>query len=269
MVSTLVRTEAPSTYARPAGFTRDLSTITGRALRNIPREPGSVIAAILVPTFFFFLNTGALQELASTNSHGFNYKSFFLPLAIIFSVSSASRAPTLVTDIQSGYFDRLCMTPVRRSALLLGLMFADFLLVLGLSVFVLVIGLISGVRFDTGFVGCVLFVLIGGTWGLAFAGFFYALALRTGSPTAVNAGMLLFVPFCFLTTAIAPMQFLAGWLQAIATVNPVTYVLLGMRSLLTGHWALKPLLESASAIVGVGIVSMTLAGATLRGRVKR
>ena len=84
----------------------------------------------------------------------FDYKAFLLPMAIAFAVTGMSRAPTLVTDIQSGYFDRLCMTPIRRPALLLGLMAADMVVIIALCVPVLAIGFGVGVRFASGVAGC-------------------------------------------------------------------------------------------------------------------
>ncbi|MGH9028976.1 MAG: hypothetical protein ACRDV4_05115 [Acidimicrobiales bacterium] len=84
---------------REAGFLRDLTSVAGRALRQIPREPTSVLSAIFVPAFFYTTNIGALENLAR-DVVGFSYKSFLLPMAIAFAVTGMSRAPVLVTDIQ-------------------------------------------------------------------------------------------------------------------------------------------------------------------------
>ncbi len=148
-------------------------------------------------------------------------------MAIIFAVTGVSRASAIVTDIQSGYFDRLLLTPVRRQMLLLGLMAADFLAVILLTIPVLLLGLVLGVTFETGILGMIVFLLYGAMWGLAFAGFPYAIALKTGNPAAVNASFILFFPFAFLTTSFLPQEALTGWLSTVATYNPVTYVLDG------------------------------------------
>ena len=145
------RPEATS-RAREAGFGHDVGAVAGRALRQIPREPASVIPAVFVPAFFYTVNLGALENLAQ-RAGGFDYKAFLIPMAIAFAVTGMSRAPTLVTDIQGGYFDRLCMTPVRRSALLLGLMVADVVVIVALCLPVLAIGFVVGVRFATGSAG--------------------------------------------------------------------------------------------------------------------
>ncbi len=124
-----------------------------------------------------------------------------------------------------------------RPALLLGLMVADFTLVIALSIPVLILGAVVGVSFSTGIPGALLFLLLAGLWGLAFTGFPYAIALKTGNPAAVNSSFLLFFPFAFLTTAFLPQEALTGWLSTVATYNPVTYVLAALRSLLTGRLA--------------------------------
>jgi ABC-2 type transport system permease protein len=255
--------------ARKSSFLADLWSVAIRALRALPREPEMVIPSLIIPIFFFAVNIGSLEDFAQRGIPGLDYRAFQLPTAIVFAVTGVSRAQALVTDIQSGYFDRLLMTPMRRLSLLLGLMVADLVLVLALSLPVLALGLAVGVRFETGILGVLLFLALGGLWGLAFTGFPYAIALKTGSPGAVGASFILFFPFAFLTTATLPREALTGWLDAIAGFNPMTYLLAALRSLLYGGWQPRPLLEGALAILGVGAVSMTLALATLHGRLAR
>lgn len=170
--------------ARPSGFFRDLFTVAGRAIRAIPKEPESVIPALFIPLFFFVVNVGALSNVSRFVGVE-DFKAFQLPVAIVFAVTGISRASALVTDIQSGYFDRLLISPVKRSALLLGLMMADFALVIALSIPVIILGTLLGVEFVTGLGGVLSFVLIYGLWGLAFTGFTYAIALKTDNPKTV------------------------------------------------------------------------------------
>jgi ABC-2 type transport system permease protein len=215
------------------------------------------------------VNVGALENFAEGAGAVGDFKAFQLPVAIIFAVTGVSQATALVTDIQDGYFDRLLMTPIKRLALLLGLMVADLVLVMGLSLPVLALGFATGVRFDTGVVGVVVFVLLAGFWGLVYTGFPYAIALKTGNPGAVASSFLIFFPFAFLTTSFLPKDALSGWLSAVATVNPVTYLLEGLRSLITEGWAWGDLAWAVLSVAGVGVVSMGLAFAALHGRLKR
>jgi ABC-2 type transport system permease protein len=254
--------------AKESGFLRDVRSVAGRALRQIPREPASVIPAIVIPAFFYTVNLGALENLAG-GARGFSYKAFLIPMAIAFAVTGMSRAPTLVTDIQSGYFDRLCMTPIRRTALLLGLMAADVVVIISLCLPVLAIGFAVGVRFATGVPGVLAFIGLSALWGLAFTGLPYAVALKTGSPAAVNATFVVFFPLFFLSDAVVPKAALTGWFSTIATYNPVTYVLAALRSLITSGWHVDTLGQGLGAVAGIGLVSMALALAALRGRINR
>ena len=270
-MTTTTRPAHSTVTARPSGFVRDLLTVAGRALRSIPREPETVMPAVFIPTFFFIVNIGALQDLTESfpGNENFSYREFQLPTAIIFAVTGISRAPGLVTDIQSGYFDRLLLSPARRLPLLLGLMVADFVLVVGLCIPVLILGFLLGVNFGTGLLGVVVFVLLGALWGLAFTGFPYAIALKTANPGAVASSFLLFFPFAFLTSSTVPLENLTGWLAAIADYNPITYILEGMRSLLGDGWEWGEIGKSLLAILVVATVSHSLALSAMRGRVSR
>ena len=127
-----------------------------------------------------------------------------MPTAILLGVTGVSRAPALVLDVQNGYLDRLLMTPMRRIAILLGHLVADVAIAVGLAVPILVLGLVLGTGFETGVVGALVFLLLAALWSLAFAGFGYAVALKTGNPAAVQSVFLLFFPFLFLTTSYVP-----------------------------------------------------------------
>ena len=255
--------------ARKAGFFADVVSVAIRALRSIPRDPEGVYPAIFIPVFFYVINIGALQVMVERMPGVVDYKAFQLPVAIIFAVTGISRAITLVTDIQTGYFDRLALTPVNRLALLLGLTVADFSLVVALTIPVIVMGFIVGVTFASGVLGLLLFILMSGLWGLAFTGFPYAIALKTGNPAAVNSSFLLFFPFVFLTTVFVPREAMTGWMSTVAAFNPMTYLLDALRSLIVTGWDVDALWRGIAAIVGVGVVSGTLALLALRGRTRR
>lgn len=253
--------------ARRATVFHDLVTVASRACRSVFREPEFIIPALIVPVFFFVVNIGSLQDVAQATGLVTDFKAFQLPVAIIFAVTGVSRASSLVIDIQGGYFDRLLLTPIRRPMLLLGLMVADVMAVLMLAIPVTALGLILGVSFETGILGIIVFLLYGALWGLAFAGFAYAIALKTGNPAAVNSSFILFFPFAFLTTSFLPKEALTGWLSTVATYNPVTYVLGGLRSLISDGWEWVELGKGLGAIAIVGAISFSLASAAMRGRI--
>ena len=234
-------------------------SIAGRALRSVTRDSEFVVPALVIPVFFYFVNVGSLSNLTDAAAPGFDYKAFQLPAAIIFGVTGISRAGVVVTDIQDGYFDRLLLTPIRRLALLLGMMVADIVLVAALD----------GARHrprshhrralrDRDPRHARASSRSASFWGLVFTGFPYAIALKTGNPAAVNTSFILFFPFAFLTTSFVPREALSPWMDTVAAWNPVTYLLEGLRSLITEGWVWSDLLTAIAWVAGLGVVSMGL-----------
>jgi ABC-2 type transport system permease protein len=267
-VEAVVPLAAADLRPRPAGLLRDIATVAGRALRAIPREAENILPSIFIAMFFFLVNIGTLDTLTS-QIPGFDYPSFQLPTSVLLGVTGVTRAYAFVIDIQNGYFDRLLVTPVRRLAILLGQMTADLTVAAMLAIPILILGFIVGVRFESGPPGVLAFIAICALWCLAYAGFAYAIALKTGNPAAVQSSFLLFFPFLFLTSSYVPRELLSGWLDTVAGFNPVTYILEGQRSLIFEGWVWADLGEALLAIAIVGSASMTLCFAALRGRIKK
>lgn len=254
--------------ARPAGPLHDVRAIAGRALRAVPKDLEAVVPPVLIAIFFFVVNVATLQQLTEQTVAGLDYTAFQMPTAILLGVTGVSRAPALVLDVQDGYLDRLLLTPIRRFAILLGHMCADVAVAAALTVPIIGLGYLLGVRFETGLAGVAVFVGMAALWSLAFAGFGYAIALKTGNPAAVNSSFLLFFPFLFLTTSYVPRSQLSGWLDTVAGWNPVTYVLEGLRSLALVGWDGGDLATGFLAIAVLGVISFSLCFAALRSRVR-
>jgi ABC-2 type transport system permease protein len=246
----------------------DTWLLTLRALREAIRQPANEMANAFIPIFFYVVTIGAIGDVAKEAFNVADYKGFQLPVAILQGAagiaSGAGLAMTL--DIQSGYFEKLLLTSTPRFAIVLGRMLSDAIKSMVLSAFIIVLAIIIGSGFDTGFVGVVALVLAAGLFALAYSGMGMAIALKTGSPQAAQAGFILFFPLLFLAPTFAPLDVFADWLAAIARVNPVTYILEGMRALIVGGWDGLALLKGAAAIAGIGIVTFTMTGLAMRGR---
>jgi ABC-2 type transport system permease protein len=253
--------------ARSSSIGHDIVSVAGRALRAVPRDLEGVVPPMLIAVFFFVVNVATLERLTEGTLGDFDYTAFQMATAVLLGVTGVSRAPSVVLDVQNGYMDKLLLTPVRRTAILLGHMVADMAVAAVLTLPILVLGFILGVRFESGVLGLVGYVVICACWSLAFAGFGYAIALKTGNPAAVQSSFLLFFPFLFLTSSYVPRSQLTGWLDVVAGLNPVTYILDGLRSLTFSGWQWTELVQAAAAIVVVGIISMSMCFAALRGRV--
>jgi ABC-2 type transport system permease protein len=258
---------------RSAGLVHDVATIAGRALRAIPRDMESVMPPLFIAVFFYVVNIATLENIteAQVRAPGgtFDFKAFMMCTSVLLGVTGVSRAYALVLDIQDGYFDRLLMTPVKRLAILLGHIAADMTVAIGLTLPVMLLGWAYGADFETGLAGLPVFVLITASWSLAFAGFGYAIALKTGNPAAVQSSFMLFFPFLFMTSSYMPRNQLSPWLDTVAGFNPVTYILDGLRSLAMIGWEWAEIGQAALAIGVVAVISQSLCFAALRGRIKR
>jgi ABC-2 type transport system permease protein len=255
--------------ARPAGMVHDVATIARRSLRAVPRDLQAIIPPVFIAFFFFVVNIGTLENLTQHNIQGFDYTAFEMATAVLLGVTGVSRAQALVIDVQNGYFDRLLLTPVRRSAILIGHMVADVAVSSVLCVPIIALAFALGINFRAGAPGVVMFIVIAALWSLSFAGFGYAIALKTGNPAAVNSSFLLFFPFLFLTSSYVPRSQLSGWLDTVAGWNPVTYMLEGMRSLALSGWHWDDLGRAFLALLVVFLVSFGLCFAALRARVNQ
>jgi ABC-2 type transport system permease protein len=239
-----------------------------RALRESIRSPGLEIQNIFIPVFFLFVTVGAIGEISGSAFGVDNYEGFQLPVAILQGAAGAAGMGGfgMVMDIERGYFDKLMLTPAPRLALVLGRLAADGVRVMALSIIITIVGLLMGAGMDSGIAGAVVFILIAGLFGLAYSGIGMSIALRTGSVQAAQAGFLIFFPLLFLSPAFAPKEVFSGWLEFLATINPVTYVLEGLRSLVLVGWDWDQLAYALLSIAGLGAVTLSMTLMALRSR---
>lgn len=238
-----------------------------REVRTVRRSPAVVIPNLLVPVLFFFVIVGSLEGCAQRSGIA-NYEAFQLPVVIMFAVTRGSAGLNMVVDIESGYFDKLLLTPANRLAILFGAMGADFVRVFLQGLFVMVVALTTGTEFATGILGALVLVGIASLWGLAYSAIGFAIALKTGNPQATMNTWILQIPLVFLSTSFAPLEALSGWLKAVATYNPVTYFFRGLRSLAMTGWDVSEIRLALLTAGAFGAVTISVAFLALRGRVR-
>jgi ABC-2 type transport system permease protein len=238
-----------------------------RSLQQVMKEPVVVLPAILTPAFFYLINLSVLQRVGNTVTGG-DYKTFLLPASVTFMMVGVSRGGYLLADMQNGYFRRLCLTPVRRASLILGVLLADFALCCCLAIPIVIIAYGSGVRFSSGLLGIGLFVLMSALWGVSFLALMYALVLFTGSSGVLNVGFMVLLLSALLTDTFVPEKFLAGWLRSVAMLNPATYLLAGLRSLISTGAGTGDVLLGFAVIAAFAAFGIWLALGALRWRLR-
>jgi ABC-2 type transport system permease protein len=249
-VNAETETDEPRTLAAPAGLASDVAVITGRAIRGLLREPELFIFALVIPVFFFVVQVGALGDVAEDAFGVSSYPAFQLPISILFAAASTSGGNALVLDIANGYWDKLSVTPVHRSALVIGTLFGEMFAVLGYGIVLMAFGWAIGVRFAgnevVGALGLLGLTLL---FGVGFASVSVAVALATGSVRATQSTFVVFFPLLFLTPSALPRSLMTGWFETAVSINPITYVVEAARSFLFGFEA---------SVVGKGVLAAVL-----------
>jgi len=250
-----------------------VTSLARRSTLRTLRQPAVMVSAILFPLMFFAINTYGLD--AATSIPGFPADSyldfaFAFPLVQAALFGAITAGADLARDIESGFFDRLSLTPMRPSALLLGMLAGVVALGLIQGVIFLIVGVLFGVDVKSGFPGMIVLVLLTVLVALGFGGIGAMLALRTGSVEAVESAFPLFFVSIFMSSINLPRDLIEqDWFRYIATANPISYLVEGLRSLVITGWDAQALLLGFGCAFAIIALSVAGASALLRTRVAR
>ncbi|MFZ0546088.1 MAG: ABC transporter permease [Candidatus Promineifilaceae bacterium] len=250
-----------------------IALVTWRNLVTIFRTPSALIPPLGISIFFLVIYESTLGKAAGfiPNLSDNSYLGFILPLSIVSSSLSGAgiSAQNLVRDIESGYFDKLLLTPVSRGALLLGPILAGALILGFQTTIVVCVALVMGLNSATGAGGLLVVIGLSVLLGTGFAGFTVSAALGSGNAAATQGASFVFFPLTFLTASFVPLDLLSGWLKTAARFNPITYVLEAMRTTLNSGWDSNALLQGFIACLILGTLMYALAVYALRVRTRR
>lgn len=244
----------------PGRLPRDSLLIAGRYLRVLRGNPGRLIYPLLQPVLILGLFVSVLENLASVP--GGPYRQFLIPGVMIQNVvlTAPVTGLALVRDADTGLADRFRSLPMPRSAVLIGRCLSDAVVFFIQALVMIGVAYLLGFRVHTGLAG------IAGTVGVAVA-FGTALGVTCAwlallirdVETAERALVFPFIPLAFVSSAYAPVGRLAGWLQPIAQVNPVSSAAQVLRAFANGGPVAVPALHLAAWIAVLAIVPGVLA----------
>ena len=232
-----------------------------RSIRETIRYPEATIPTLFIPLFFLAVNIGQVSETFPDTTpflNGQGYVAFQLPVSLMFAVATATSGLALVTEIENGYFDKLLVAPIHRASIIYGRLVADFVRGAGGAFLVLLAGIAFGAHVESGVLGAVVLIVLAALFGVAYAGFAILIALRTRNVQATNTSFLIFFPLLFLTPNFVPFDRLTPVMETLARVNPVSYVIEGLRSLIIEGWDLDKLVVAFGVIALMGVVLTTL-----------
>jgi ABC-2 type transport system permease protein len=237
------------------------------------RQPFQMFPVVFFPAMLLAVNASGLR--AATRLPGFptsSYISFAIAVAFIQGgmFSLINTGTNLAEDIESGFFNRLALTPMRRVSLIAGLLVGVAVLGALQSTVYIVIGVIAGAHIAAGAWGVLVLIALASLSVPAFVSLVYAAALRTGSGEAVQGLFPLFFVFIFLSSSNLPRNLLrTGWFHTVATWNPISYLIEGFRSLYIVGWDTTALARGFAVAIGLLVVGLGLVAAAMRGRLQR
>ncbi len=260
-----------------ANYVSEVNGIFGRWIKKTLRRPQFLFFSLIQPIVWFVLFTYAFQSItnirepiAGTNPVQYitfasltgtsSYVTFFTAAVIIQTVISSAMQSGIgmVTDLESGYMDKMRVAPIHRSAILMGKVLSDGVRILIQTVVILLLGFALGVTIETGVIGLLLLLAIAMTFGIAWSGISTFVGLATkNSETTLMISILTTFPLLFLSTAMMPKLLLAPWIQTIAPYNPMTYIADALHGLIITGYDWTILLYAVLTIVAVGAISLS------------
>jgi ABC-2 type transport system permease protein len=254
-------------------FSDQVLTLARRSVVRTARQPANVVFPFVFPLLLLAVNAGGLDS--ATNLPGFpadTYIAFALAIPFIQGAlfATMNAGTDLARDIQTGFLNRLALTPMRGVALLAGQLGGIATMGVAQALVYLGVGLLVGVRLEAGPAGAVVLLVFAILISIGFGALGAFAALRTGSGEAVQSLFPVFFVFLFLSSMAMPRNLIEiEWFRTVATLNPVSYLIEAIRSLIIIGWDAEALALGFGFAFAITVVSLFLASHALRTRMTR
>ena len=232
-----------------------VSGVARRTLKNALTNPQIVLPTMLFPLFFFTAFAGGLSQLRHVP--GFDFPPGYTAFQFVFVLLQSAAFSGVFTgfgvarDFENGFAKRLLLAAPRRVGIVLGYALAALLRWAVVATVLTIVAFAVGMRIGGGPVDLVgLYVL---AMLVNFCGFFWAGGMAMRFRT-IQAAPLMQMPVflvLFFAPVYVPLSLLQGWIEGVATANPLTYVLETGRGFIAGN---PPHVLAAFALaIGMGV----------------
>jgi ABC-2 type transport system permease protein len=255
------------------GLLEQVAAVGLRSITRTVRQRALLIFPLLFPLILFAINGSSLS--AATKIRGFpttNYRDFALALPFIQGALfvAVSAGTDLARDIETGFFNRLALTPLRGSAMLVGQLGGSLVVACIQSVVYLLVGIATGVGIASGVGGAFVLLALSILIAFGFASLGALLALRFGTGEAVQGVFPLLFVSVFLSSSSLPRNLIkVTWFRDVATYNPVSYLIEGIRSLIITGWDGEALALAFGFAAALVVIALGLANAAMKTRLVR
>ena len=262
-----------STANRRPQLAIQIKELARRSIVRTLRQPAAIIPATLFPLILLAINSAGLDS--ATSIPGFptdNYLTFALAFAFLQAGAFAviGTGQNLAEDHVSGFFNRMQLTPIKPAALVAGQLAGTLALGLFQAATYIAVGLVAGGHIEAGIPGALVLIALATLITLAFGSIGLIAGMRASSPENVQGMFPLVFVFLFMSSMALPRDLIqTDWFQMIATYNPVSYMIEGIRSLLITGWDAEALALGFGCATAILAVALTVASLSLRERMGR
>ncbi len=237
---------------------RDTRNVLVRELWPVLRDPFSVIFSLLQPLVFLAFFGPLLSGMTGLPlAESFQW---FVPGIIVMSTlfGTAMAGSNLLFELQSGSHERMLVAPVARSALMVGRALKEMV---PLAVQAVVITLVAAIfGFRPHLPGMVLGLLVLAAFGIGLGALSYSLGIASRERDwmfwAVQQALIF--PLMILSGMLLPLEAAPRWMQVLAQVNPLTYLVEAERALFNGDLGAAAVWQGAVAAVALAAVGLTV-----------
>lgn len=248
-------------------------TLARRSILRSVRQPILIAPTFIFPLFMLAILSGNGHQI--TKVPGFPTKSYITFILGATLIQGATGAMTMAgnaigEDIETGFLNRLELTPMRTTVLIVAQLAGVVLLGAVQVTLTLLIGLAFGAHVQAGVGGAFVLIAVNALIIMAFGAIGLLIAVRTGSAREVQSLAALGLGLLFLSSMVMPRNLMkAGWFKTIATYNPFSYLVEANRSLMVTGWDGQALALGCGFAVAGLIIAMTVAVTSMQHRVLR
>lgn len=241
----------------------DTGYVFVRYLKKLVRNPILLFFSLFQPIIFLVLFTQLLTKLGSIPGvlpPGVSYLQFATAGILLQNAfgSALQSGNSIVLDIDSGFLQKMLVTPVSRPAILLGRLSTDAFRVVVQSAIILGLAFALGAYVTTGILGVIGIFFTIAFFGLAWSGISLALGMKTRtSETLFAIGTIITFPLLFLSDALFPINFLPSWVATVAKFNPINYAVNAIRSFMIYGYQWGTILQAWGVIALVALITLS------------
>ena len=244
-----------------------------RSVMRTIRQPAQIVPATTFPLILLAINSAGLDS--ATAIPGFPTDSY-LTFALAFAFLQAAVFAVIVTgqnlaeDRVNGFFSRMQLTPVRPAALIAGQLAGTLAVGLFQAASYIGVGLAAGGHIEAGIPGALVLIALATLISLAFGSIGLIAGMRASTPETVQGLFPVVFVFLFMSSMALPRDLIqTDWFQTVATYNPVSYMVEGIRSLLITGWDGEALALGFGFAVAILAIALAVATGSIKGRMAR